>query len=134
LPQNEVLKLRGRQPCKATCTHFRCGQRALFVRNSNPQNRDQQFKGTNRGGQWEQRSTENATAFCNWVGDSCVVSKCNFAFCEKRGLLPDGSCGYEERETGRQSKSIEDEARREEDALKIARERLLKKTGRDFIE
>lgn len=126
--------MRDRQPCKATCAHFRCGQRALFVRDSNPQYRDQQFRGGNRGNPWEQCSADNATAYCNWVGDSCVVSRCNYAFCEKLGLLPDGSCGYEEREVGKQSKSIEEEARHEEDALRIARERLLKKTGREFIE
>ena len=77
---------------------------------------------------------DSASAYCNWVGDICVVSKCNYAFCEKRALLPDGSCGFEDRDSMKQTKSIEDEARMEEDALRSARERLLKKTGKEFIE
>ncbi|MBC7127122.1 MAG: hypothetical protein ABC585_01685 [Candidatus Methanosuratincola petrocarbonis] len=64
----------------------------------------------------------------------CVVARCNYAFCEKRALLPNGTCGLQERELARPARSIEEEARREEEALRVARERLLKKTGREFIE
>jgi len=121
--------LKGRHPCEATCPHFRCGQRALYIRSRNPQN-----PGGYRNNPWEQRTAQEESAFCNWVGDVCVVSKCNYAFCERRALLPDGSCGLEERESPVKARSIEEEARREEAILRAAQERLLKKTGRNFIE
>jgi hypothetical protein len=129
LPQNEVLKLKGRHPCEATCLHFRCGQRALNVRSKNPQN-----PVGYRSNPWEQRTVQEGSAFCNWVGDVCVSAKCNYAFCEKRALLTDGSCGLVDRETSATARSIEEEARREEAILRAAQERLLKKTGRNFIE
>lgn len=129
LPQNEVLKLKGKHPCEATCQHFRCGQRALNLRTRNPQN-----SVGYRSNPWEQRTAQEDSAFCNWVGDICVAAKCNYAFCEKRALLPDGSCGFVEREIPVKERSIEEEARREEAILKRAQERLLKKTGRNFIE
>lgn len=121
--------MKGKNPCRATCSFFRCGQRALYIRSNNPQQR-----GEFRSNPWEQRTIRDGTPYCNWVGDICVVAKCNYAFCEKRALLPDGSCGYQERESAKQTRSIEEEARREEAALRAARDRLLKKTGRDFIE
>jgi hypothetical protein len=95
--------------------------------------RNQQNPGGYRSNPWEQR-TQEGSAFCNWVGDVCVSAKCNYAFCEKRALLPDGSCGLEDRETPAKARSIEEEARREEAILRTAQERLLKKTGRNFIE
>jgi hypothetical protein len=122
------LELRNLPQCKATCQFFRCGQRALYIKSSAPQPRG--F----RSNPWEQRGNRDGTPFCNWVGDVCVVARCNYAFCEKRALLPNGTCGLQERESARPARSIEEEARREEEALRVARERLLKKTGREFIE
>jgi hypothetical protein len=49
-------------------------------------------------------------------------------------LLPDGSCGLEEREGSRQIRSIEDEAIREEVVVKSANEKILKKKGINLIE
>jgi hypothetical protein len=127
--------LRGKQPCVATCSYFRCGQRALFIRNQSPQQQQRGFQGGNRGNSWEQQRTfREGSPYCNWVGDLCVVAGCNFAFCERRALLPDGSCGLEEREGPRQIRSIEDEAAREEMAVKSANEKLLKKKGINLIE
>jgi len=99
----------------------------LYIRNRNPQYRDDRRP-------WERREQQEISAYCNWVGDICVVAGCNYAFCEKRALLPNGACGYQARENVRTSRSIEEEARREEIALRAARERLLKKTGMDFVE
>jgi hypothetical protein len=101
----------------------------LNVRPRNPQN-----PGSYRSNSWEQRTAQEGSAFCNWVGDICVVAKCNYAFCEKRALLPDGSCGFVERETTINARSIEEEAKLEETTLHNAQERLLKKTGRNFME
>jgi hypothetical protein len=100
----------------------------LNVRTRSPQN-----QGSYRNNPWEQHTAQEVNAFCNWVGDICVVAKCNYAFCEKRALLPDGSCGFVERETSIKARSIEEEARLEEATLHSAQEKL-KKTGRNFIE
>ncbi len=63
-----------------------------------------------------------------------MVAGCNYAFCERRALLPDGSCGLEEREGPRQIRSIEDEAIREEVVVRSANEKLLKKKGLNLVE
>lgn len=125
------MELKNLPQCKATCQYFRCGQRALYIKPTNPMPRERPGF---RSNPWEQRGGREGTPFCNWVGDICVVARCNYAFCEKRALLPNGACGLQERESARPARSIEEEARREEEALRVARERLLKKTGRDFIE
>lgn len=118
--------MKSQKRCVATCSYFKCGQRALFVRLKNQQ------QGSYQGSPYEQRSVREGTAFCNWVGDSCVVSGCNYAFCERRALLPDGSCGLDEREAPKQVKSIEDEAKKEEVLVRSARDKLLKKKGPVF--
>lgn len=121
--------MKGRRNCEATCPHFRCGQRALQIRS-----RYTQQYGGQRGNPWDRRVQSDTPPYCNWVGDYCVAAKCNYAFCERRALLPDGSCGLEDREFQRQPRSIEEEARREEMALKTAQMKLLKKTGKFFVE
>lgn len=37
-----------------------------------------------------------STPYCSWVNDVCKGSGCNYAFCEKRLLLPGGYCGLVE--------------------------------------
>jgi len=102
--------LKSKRNCEATCPYFRCGQRALFIKRGSIQ------------------------AFCNWVGDICVAAKCKYAICEKKALLIDGSCGLENREVQKKVRSIEEEAKLEEEALKSAQMKLMKKTGKYFIE
>ena len=126
--------MKGKQPCTATCSYFRCGQRALFLRATNPQKQPQQQFQRGPPGGYEQRTFRDGTPFCNWVGDVCVVHKCNYAFCERRALLPDGSCALEERDGIRQSRSIEEEAQKEEPLVTSAKGKLLKKRGIEFIE
>jgi hypothetical protein len=94
--------------------------------------KNQQQGGYGRGNPYDQRIVSEGTAFCNWVGDSCVVSGCNFAFCERRALLPDGSCGLDEREASKQVKSIEEDSRKEELLVRSARDKLVKKKGTSF--
>lgn len=31
---------------------------------------------------------------CRWIGDQCLGARCQFAFCERKALLPDGSCAF----------------------------------------
>ncbi|MEM2640112.1 MAG: hypothetical protein QW374_02505 [Candidatus Bathyarchaeia archaeon] len=53
--------------CDTRCEFFRCRQKAF-----------------------KQRS---GVAWCTISGDPCIGYKCNYAFCEKRKMLNDGSCG-----------------------------------------
>lgn len=45
---------------------------------------------------------------CSLTNDPCIGSKCNFAFCAKHALLPDGTCALSIRR--RKIRDIEDEA------------------------
>jgi len=129
--------MKSKKPCNSSCPHFRCGQRALVLKPRNPQGFQGQNRGQNQGyrnNPWEQRPNKDDEAFCNWVGDSCVVAGCNFAFCERRALLPGGSCGLIEREEPGYAKSIEDEAVKEELTVKLAKEKFGKKKGFDALE
>ncbi len=33
-------------------------------------------------------------AMCRWIGDQCLGFKCQFAFCERKALLPNGTCAF----------------------------------------
>ncbi len=123
--------MKGRQPCVATCSFFRCDKRALYIRYNNPQNRGSYGQQRN---QVEQKTVADGAAYCNWAGDVCVTSNCSFAFCAKRVLLPDGSCGYDSRENVKQTKSIEEEAQFEAPPIDLGRHKVLKKVGKEFIE
>lgn len=126
------MELKTRQPCVATCSFFRCGQRALYIRYKNPQSRS--GYGQQRSNHWEQRTIAEGTSECNWVGGECIIGKCVHAFCEAKRLLPDGSCGYEVKESAKQTRSIEEEASSEDTVAELAKHKVLKKAGREFIE
>ncbi|RLE53421.1 MAG: hypothetical protein DRJ33_01065 [Candidatus Methanomethylicota archaeon] len=114
-----LSKLPERKKCRPTCPYFRCAQKALFIKRPRDANPRQSA----------------GIAWCNWVGDVCVGASCSYAFCEKRALLPNGMCGLEERTATKTAvRSIEEEARREEDILKRAKEKVLKKIGSEYLE
>jgi len=56
--------------CAPTCPLFRCGKKALMIKlvNGKP------------------------VAYCNWVNDTCIGYKCQYASCATRYLLPNGKC------------------------------------------
>jgi len=93
--------------CTPTCPYFRCAKRALIIK------RNQRHGGNQRYRQ------NTGIAICTWANDRCEGSKCTFAFCAKRALLPDGTCGLELRKRHQKIRSIEDEAEKEEISLKI---------------
>lgn len=37
--------------------------------------------------------------FCRWVGDTCITGDCQYAYCEKRALLPGNKCAFAVRKT-----------------------------------
>ena len=91
-----------RTTCRPTCPLFRCSKNALVVVT-------RFYRGKPR-----------KVILCRWVGDLCVGAKCQYAYCVKRAMLPDGTCGLglreqrvkdllkeiEEEEFGRDVKSI----------------------------
>ncbi len=75
--------------CNPLCPYFRCGKRALRI-NKEGFGRDMKFVG-----------------FCMWVGDLCIGAVCQYAYCEKRYILPDGRCLYAVEKT-RKGRSMDD--------------------------
>ena len=76
--------------CSPECRKFRCGRNALTFR--------------------------GRTAWCRWTDEPCDPSKCTYALCVARRLLPGGTCG----ETVKRRTS---ERRLEEEALPTIRVR-----------
>ncbi len=62
--------------CNPLCPYFRCSKKALKI---------------------EKRYVKGMlqkVGFCMWVGDNCIAGECQFAFCEKRALLPGNKCSF----------------------------------------
>ena len=92
--------------CNVLCPFFRCSRRAKIIR---------------------QRSRKKVV-ICSLTNDSCIGSKCNFAFCAKHALLPNGTCALSIKQ--KRTRDIEDEAAlldREYDELRDK----LKRLGKD---
>jgi len=80
--------------CKPTCPLFRCSKNALVVVT-------RFYRGKPR-----------KVMLCRWVGDLCVGPKCQYAYCIRRAMLPNGTCGLELR--GRKVKDLLKEIEEEE--------------------
>ncbi|MCD6408794.1 MAG: hypothetical protein J7L98_00410 [Candidatus Verstraetearchaeota archaeon] len=121
-----------RKKCTPTCPFFRCGQKALVKPGFGREKfgKDQFRRGGPRS---FSRHQEVKEPWCMWTNDVCIGYKCSYAFCEKRALLPDGTCSLEARTISQKTRSIEEEARAEESVMRQARQKLLRR-GYDFIE
>ena len=101
--------------CNPLCPFFRCSQRALLVQ-------QRVFKGK-----------PQRVAFCRWVGDYCNGAQCQFAYCDRRALLPDGSCllamKSEEIEKNKEKEEIFKEMEKEEVEDRVLKD-LAKRYGR----
>ncbi len=62
--------------CNPLCPFFRCGKNALVIVNRVVKGHVQK------------------AAMCRWIGDQCLGAKCQFAYCERKALLPDGRCAF----------------------------------------
>lgn len=92
--------------CSVLCPFFRCGRKAKIIR----------------------QQSRKKLILCSLTNDLCIGFKCNFAFCAKHALLPDGTCALSIQQ--KKTRNIEDEAAlldREYDELKDK----LKKLGKD---
>lgn len=75
--------------CTPLCPYFRCAKNASVVTTK------------------FYRGKPRKVILCRWTGDLCIGSQCQYAYCTKRAMLPDGSCGLELREL-RTSDLLED--------------------------
>ena len=113
------------QKCNPTCKFFRCAKRALIVKGR------RQFQRHSRRGNPLERGL---IALCNWAGDLCQGPACQYAFCEKRALLPDGTCGLNLRRERRKIRSIEEEAEKDELRVKLKGKTLRRIKDLEYIE
>ncbi|RLF09540.1 MAG: hypothetical protein DRJ97_05755 [Thermoprotei archaeon] len=106
------------KPCEPTCPFFRCSNRAMI------------FKGGRFGKPGLQKGRASGSkmdppiVLCSMLNDPCQGAKCRYAFCEKRALLPDGTCGLEDRLAPKRVVDIEAEAAKMERSLMQLKGRL----------
>ena len=62
--------------CNPACPFFRCSQNALMFTKK------------------YQRGKVITVVACRLVGDKCIGYRCQYAYCEKKYLLPDGRCAW----------------------------------------
>lgn len=62
--------------CNPLCPFFRCSKNAKIL-----------VKKVVRG------HTINEVR-CRWIGDKCIGWRCQFGYCERHALLPDGRCAF----------------------------------------
>ncbi len=62
--------------CNPLCPFFKCSKNALVIVNK------------------VVRGHVQKSAMCRWIGDQCLGASCQFAYCERRALLPDGRCAF----------------------------------------
>ncbi len=62
--------------CNQLCPFFKCSKNALVAVNKVVKGHVQK------------------AAMCRWIGDVCLGYKCQFAFCDRKALLPDGRCAF----------------------------------------
>jgi len=60
--------------CNQLCPFFKCSKNAIVYTNKVIKGHVQK------------------SAMCRWIGDQCLGYKCQFGYCERRALLPNGMC------------------------------------------
>jgi hypothetical protein len=81
--------------CNYLCPYFRCNKRALMIQTK------------------YMKGNPQKVGFCRWVGDTCITGECQYAYCEKRALLPGNKCAFAiNRNNG--SEDVEKELRQED--------------------
>jgi hypothetical protein len=60
--------------CNQLCPFFKCSKNSLVFVNKVVKGHVQK------------------SAMCRWIGDQCLGYKCQFVFCERKALLPNGVC------------------------------------------
>lgn len=95
--------------CTVSCPFFRCSRRSIIIR----------------------RQSSGKVILCSLTNDPCIGPKCNFAYCLKHALLPDGTCALSIQRA--KSRSIEDEVEVLDRELSELRDKL-KRLGRRDVD
>ncbi len=72
--EREVKPLPIGKSCNQLCPFFKCSKGAIVYTNKVVKGHVQK------------------SAMCRWIGDLCLGYKCQFSYCERRALLPNGVC------------------------------------------
>ncbi len=115
--QEELKPLPIGKKCNPLCPFFRCANRALMIMTK------------------YESGKPVKVAFCRWIGDNCIGHQCQYAYCEKKALLPDGTCAFAVREEQEKKKTkdyLEELA--EEKVDEKARSILVRRLGRRDLE
>lgn len=72
--------------------------------------------------------------FCRWVGDTCITGDCQYAYCEKRALLPGNKCAFAVNKKDGNKDDIEKELKEEDDYENKVKELISKKLGKKDID
>ena len=86
--------------CNPLCPFFRCSKKALKI--------DKKYV----------KGLLQKVSFCMWVGDNCIAGQCQYAYCEKRALLPGNKCSFAVKAKGG-SEEFERELEREEKEMSL---------------
>ncbi|MCC6030660.1 MAG: hypothetical protein LM586_03330 [Desulfurococcales archaeon] len=99
--------------CNPLCPFFRCAKKALNIRNMRIGN---ELK---------------LVAYCSWVNDQCIAGSCQYAYCEKRYLLPGNKCLYGiEKNKKKSSHDMFKELEEEEKEARKLKDHFKKLSGR----
>jgi hypothetical protein len=88
--------------CNPLCPYFRCSKKALKIEKKYVKGMLQKV------------------SYCMWVGDNCIAGQCQYAFCEKRALLPGNKCAFAIKPKGRSEDFERDLAREEQEMSNLA--------------
>ncbi len=89
--------------CNPACPFFRCSQNALMFTKKYVKGR------------------VITTVMCRLVGDKCIGYNCQYAYCQKRYLLPDGRCSWALRKEEKEEDFLSDLEREEKEWEKLGK-------------
>jgi len=113
---NEPKPLPLGEKCNYLCPYFRCNKRALMIQTKYA------------------KGSPYKVGFCRWVGDTCITGDCQYAYCEKRALLPGNKCAFAVNKKDGNKDDIEKELKEEDDYENKVKELISKKLGKKDID
>ncbi len=102
------------EKCNYLCPYFRCNKKALMITMK------------------YMKGNPYKVGFCRWAGDVCITGDCQYAYCEKRALLPGNKCAFAMRRSN--GEDIEKELEKREDFEDSVKRILSKKLGRKDVD
>jgi len=100
--------------CYYLCPYFKCNKKALMITMK------------------YMKGNPYKVGKCRWVGDTCITGDCQYAYCEKRALLPGNKCAF----AIKRREDTDKEEEYEEDQMESKVKEILSKKlgGRDIAD